>query len=411
MAVSKRGRVYHYEFELNGRRYRGSTKRRNKQAAQTVESIIRTRLLDTTQGVPRPSDIPTFAEMADQFLAWAKTNLAAATVKLHCVNIAKLKKFYKGKLLTGIDRKSVEEFKVWRAGQKRENGEGKVSGATVNRSLTTLKRIFNYADAMELNVRNPVRHVPFFKEAGRVRALTFEEVDKYLAAAKGDLKDFAVLALETGARPMELLALHTKDVRLAEDYVSLPGTKNKKARRDVPLSKDAKEVLERRIAASSSGYIFPVRRPKTKNKEVDHISSLKGAHEKVIKDHFPDDPFTAYTFRHTYGTRHAQAGTELPVLAELMGHAEIQTTMIYVHASKKMKIEATEKLQAYVEAAKKAKELQKEEAQSCKPVEDEWGVPIKDENGGFVYESEARYPQNPPQSLISRNSGKEVSGS
>jgi hypothetical protein len=101
----------------------------------------------------------------------------------------------------------------------------------------------------------------------------------------------------------------------------------------------------------------------------------------------------------------------LPVLAELMGHAEIQTTMIYVHASKKMKIEATEKLQAYVEAAKKAKELQKEETQSCKPVEDEWGVPIKDENGAFVYESEARYPQNPPQSLISRNSGNEVSGS
>jgi integrase len=390
MAVSKRRRVYHYEFELNGRRYRGSTKRRNKQAAQTVESIIRTRLLDTTQGVPRPSDIPTFAEMADQFLAWAKTNLAPATVKLHRVNIAKLKKFYKGKLLTEIDQKSVEEFKVWRAGQKRENGEGKVSGATVNRNLTTLKRIFNYADAMELNVRNPVRPVPFFKEAGRVRALTFEEVDKYLAAAKGDLKDFAVLAVETGARPMELLALHKKDVHLAEGYVSLPGTKTRKAHRDVPLSKDAKEVLERRIAASSNGYIFPVRRPKTKNKEVDHISSLKGAHERVIKDCFPDDPFTAYTFRHTYGTRHAQAGTELPVLAELMGHAEIQTTMIYVHASKKMKIEATEKLQAYVEAAKKAKKLQEEqEAESCKPMEDEWGVPI--------YESDASSPQNPPQ--------------
>ena len=390
MAVSKRGHIYHYEFELGGRRYRGSTKRRNKQAAQTVESTIRTRLLDTTQGVPRPSDIPTFAEMTDQFLAWAKTNLAPATVKLHRVNIAKLKKFYKGKMLTEIDRRSVEEFKVWRAGQERENGEGKVSGATVNRNLTTLKRIFNYADAMELNVRNPVRHVSFFKEAGRVRALTFEEVEKYVAAAKGDLKDFAVLAVETGARPMELLALHKKDVHLAEGYVSLPGTKTWKAHRDVPLSKDAKEVLERRIAVSSNGYVFPVRRPKVKNKDVSHVSSLKGAHDKVIKDCFPDDPFTAYTFRHTYGTRHAQAGTELPVLAELMGHAEIQTTMIYVHASKKMKIEATEKLQAYVEAAKKAKKLQEEqEAESCKPMEDEWGVPI--------YESDASSSQKSPQ--------------
>ena len=34
------------------------------------------------------------------------------------------------------------------------------------------------------------------------------------------------------------------------------------------------------------------------------------------------------------------------MLAELMGHAEIQTTMIYVHAARKQKIEATAQLQA-----------------------------------------------------------------
>ena len=178
---------------------------------------MRTRLLELASGCSEPTAIPDVCrDVRTNSWSGPKTNLAEATVVLHRVNIDRLKQFFRGKLINEIDRKSVEEFKVWRAGQKRENGEGKVSGATVNRNLTTLKRIFNYADAMELNVRNPVRHVPFFKEAGRVRALTFEEVDKYLAAAKGDLKDFAVLALETGARPMELLALHTKDVHLAE---------------------------------------------------------------------------------------------------------------------------------------------------------------------------------------------------
>ena len=62
------------------------------------------------------------------------------------------------------------------------------------------------------------------------------------------------------------------------------------------------------------------------------------------------------------------------MLAELMGHAEIQTTMIYVHAARKQKIEATAKLQAYVEAARRAKQLQEErEAEDWKPKEDEWG--------------------------------------
>jgi integrase len=243
---------------------------------------------------------------------------------------------------------------------------------------------------MGLNVRNPVRHVPYFKETGRIRALTIEEVDKYLAAAKGDLRDFAILATETGGRPNEILALHKDEVHLAEGYVCLPGTKNRRARRDVPLTADAKEVLERRLAKSSNGYIFPVRRPKTKHREVLHIASLKRAHERVIEKHFPNNPFTIYTFRHTYGTRHSQAGTELPVLAELMGHSNIQTTMIYVHAARKQKIEATAKLQAFVEAARKAKQLQeREEAESFKPPEDEWGNPI--------YENEAKSPQNTPQ--------------
>jgi integrase len=396
MAVSKRGRIYHYEFELGGRRYRGSTKRTNRQDALKVEATQRTRLLNSIQGIPNPTAVPTFAEFADQFLMWAKANLAEATVVLHRVNIDRLKQFFRGKLINEIDRKSVEEFKVWRAGQKRKNAKTKVSGATVNRNLTTLKRIFNHADAMGLNVKNPVRHVPYFKETGRIRALTLEEVDKYLAAAKGDLRDFAILATETGGRPNEIMALHKDNVHLAEGYVSLPGTKNLRARRDVPLTDDAKEVLERRTAKSPNGYIFPVRRPKTKHREVMHLSSLKKAHERVIEDKLPDDPFTIYTFRHTYGTRHSQGGTELPVLAELMGHANTQTTMIYVHAARKQKIEATAKLQAFVEAARRAKQLQEEqEAENWKPKEDEWGVPIM--------EVEESSPRNPPQGVEIEN--------
>jgi len=99
--------------------------------------------------------------------------------------------------------------------------------------------------------------------------------------------------------------------------------------------------------------------------------------ELLIKDDFSDDPLTIYTLRPTYGTRHSQAGTELPVLAELMGRSNIQTTMIYVHAARKQKIEATARLQAYVGAARRAKRLRAEEkVESSKPIDDKWGLPI-----------------------------------
>jgi hypothetical protein len=112
MAVSKRGRFYHYEFELGGRRYRGTTKRTNRQDALKVEATKRTRLLNSLQEIPHPTAVPTFAELADQFLNWAKVNLAKATVVLHRVNIDRLKQLFRGKLINEIDRRSVEEFKA-----------------------------------------------------------------------------------------------------------------------------------------------------------------------------------------------------------------------------------------------------------------------------------------------------------
>jgi hypothetical protein len=64
--------------------------------------------------------------------------------------------------------------------------------------------------------------------------------------------------------------------------------------------------------------------------------------------------------------------------------------MIYAHAAREQKIEATVKLQAYFEAARNAKQLQeKQEAENLKSPEEEWGNPI--------YQSEIESPQNPPQ--------------
>ena len=389
MALIKRGSIYHFQFELDGKRHRGSTKRTNLQAARAVESALRLKLLNAIQGVPERVDVPTFAEIADQFLEFAETNLADNTLVLHRINVKDLKRFFKGKLVNQVDKLGVEAFKKWRAKQNRKNGEGKVSHATVNRALTTLKRIYNYYDSVSpVAIRNPAKHVPFFREEGRIRVLTVDEAEKYIHNARGDLKDYAVLALSTGGRPAELLNLHRRDCYLEEGYIHIQGTKTPGSKRDIPLMGEAKEVLDRRLSRSSNGYVFPVRRPKTVNTNVHHVTSIRKAHDNLVEKYFENDPFTLYVFRHTFATRCVQAGVELPVLSSLLGHTGLEMTMKYVHAGKRMKIEATEKLQAYLETARKAKKLQEE---GSRPKVDEWGAPIPED------ESDLRYPQNPPQ--------------
>lgn len=359
MAVVKRSKFWSYDFELFGRRYVGSTKRTNRKDAENAVSALRLRILNSVQGVPKHSDIPRLSELADRFIGWAEVNLSPATVVLHKVNVASLKKFFGGRLVTEIDAESVEKFKVWRASQKRKDADRNITAATVNRALTTLKRIYSYADSIDLALRNPVRRVKYLKESpGRMRVLTMEESDKYLEKTKGDLHDFAVIALDTGARPDEILSLHVEDVRQGEAHFH--GTKTEKSVRDIPTTPAVRDILGRRVKESPNGFLFPVRRPKTKNIGVGHIGSLKKAHEAVIKKHFKDSPFVLYDLRHTFATRQVQLGTELTVLSALMGHSNITTTMRYIHPARQQKVEAIERMSQLADVATRFKKLLEE---------------------------------------------------
>jgi len=51
--------------------------------------------------------------------------------------------------------------------------------------------------------------------------------------------------------------------------------------------------------------------------------------------------------RHTFGSRSAMAGVDLPTLKELMGHSNISTTMRYVHPTPEHKLEAVRKLENF----------------------------------------------------------------
>ncbi len=97
---------------------------------------------------------------------------------------------------------------------------------------------------------------------------------------------------------------------------------------------DVLEALRRRSEESLNGDIFPVRGPKTKNKGLGYVTSLKKAHLMLIEKHFTDAPFVPYDFRHTFASRCVQAGVGLAELAALLGHLSLDTRMRYVHVPK-----------------------------------------------------------------------------
>lgn len=69
MALYKRGRVYHYRFRINGRRYRGSTKKTTLTAARRIEALTMAQA-EERGGVLLLRRSPVLREFSKRFLEW-----------------------------------------------------------------------------------------------------------------------------------------------------------------------------------------------------------------------------------------------------------------------------------------------------------------------------------------------------
>ena len=96
------------------------------------------------------------------------------------------------------------------------------------------------------------------------RILTFDEQRNYLAAASDTLKDVAGLMMETGMRPEEVYRTMVANVDLEHSSLFIPFGKTKAARRRLPLTSAAVDILKRRVQDAEGPYLFPHRKDPNK---------------------------------------------------------------------------------------------------------------------------------------------------
>jgi integrase len=321
--IYKRGKVYWYQFQIHGRRIRESAKTTNKAAALKAEAEKRVSL--GNGGRPSyPETNPIFRDFVEEFLNWSLAQNKRNTHKRYRVSSKSLTRFFDRMKLDEISTCDIEQFKLKRLKQ--------CSPAGVNRDLAALRYMLNFAVRNGCLRASPFR-VKFLQEGpGSMRIVSHEEEDLYLKHAHPTLRDIVTLIIQTGMRPMEVYALRTEHVNLKKGYVFVAEGKTKFARRTIPLTPKAREVLERRM---KPGYLFPHRDdPNT------HITQCR-SHDDLVRKLKLD--LRIYDFRHTFGSRMAMAGVDLPTLKELMGHSTIVMTMKYVHPTPEHKIEAMRK--------------------------------------------------------------------
>lgn len=224
----------------------------------------------------------------------------------------RLQRYFANVYLQDLSPAIVEEYRISRMAE--------ATPATVNRELAIIKRVVNLSVTWGWIDHNPIACVSYCKEAAkRDRWLTLDEELRLQKFAPNWLWDIIVIALNTGLRRGELLALKWENIHLDRRYIYIERSKNGD-RRSIPMNDRVYEIFShlRRNHSELWKGISP--------------SSLEYYFSKTVKKAGLDD-LHFHDLRHTFATRLIQKGVDLYRVQLLLGHRSPVMTQRYAHHS------------------------------------------------------------------------------
>jgi site-specific recombinase XerD len=217
------------------------------------------------------------------------------------------------------------------------------AGTSRQRKVYAIKSFFGFLhDSRYLKEDVSHRLVPPKTEYKEPRVLTKREYMALTRACSDNPRDSAIveLLLQTGLRLAEVARLGLDDVELPVKITRSPDTMGRlhvlgKGRKDrwIPLNYKVCRALK----------IWLKMRP-----EVDHDALFVSKHRQslgarsiqhVVKKYLREAGIkgaSVHTLRHTFATHHVAQGTSLRTVQEMLGHASLKTTSIYVQLAQEV---------------------------------------------------------------------------
>ncbi|MBC7227758.1 MAG: tyrosine-type recombinase/integrase [Thermoflexales bacterium] len=236
-----------------------------------------------------------------------------------------------------------EDVRAWRAHLLAVQ---RCKPATVNRRLAALRAFCRWAVAEGMLGADPTAGVPTVPQAPTPpRALESSDLRRLVrrAQAGGNPLHIAVVVLlaNTGLRVSELCGLRLSDVEVTERRGRVVVRRGKGEKyREVPLNGEARravlEYLAVRPKVADDRLLIGRRGPLTESGVWRIVA--KYAREAGVEA-------TPHVLRHTFATRLLrEAGADLVVVSDLLGHSDPRTTARYVRSSAADREEAVERL-------------------------------------------------------------------
>ena len=351
----KTGKTWYASVRYNGKQIKHKIGA-SKAKAEEAESRIRIQIAEGTFVPPKErivQEVMTFEKYVTGTYIPFSNSTNSPTTQLRCLGILKNHLMpYFGKMpIDQITKADVKAFrqkrqmgKHTRKGWKTEDGKKRFKGVTdntINREISVLSAIFTQALEDEIVEDSPVHRLKGLKvEKKAPEILTAAQIIALLDSVPQKHKGIIALAAYAGLRATEIFQIQWRDIDFENSVVTVTPGDDKSVKsgifRKIPMRPSLVDILEahRRApsfkakvisAAFGDRLVFP--NPQGKSYKTINKTLNKAAIDLDIPK------IRLHQLRHTFGSLALMNGADVRTVSKWMGHANLVTTMRYLHTS------------------------------------------------------------------------------
>jgi len=324
--------TWFYDFTVDGRLYRRTTKTTSETRALTIEAELRNRAREKGPNFIPMRRAMTLRELAPRFIEWFKSDqeLDHDTRIYYTYGLRLLERSSLASMQISLITADMVNATVFTL-PERVSKSGKLispqrepSPKYINQAICTLTHMLT--KAKEWHLIAEVKVLKKREAFPRNRYMTPEDEAALLKVASQPLRDVLTIAMDTGMRPFEIFRMRWEDVLWNSMEIFIPKSKTKAGRRRVPISTRMSELLLKRFNKSGEGWVFPAKRG-----DSGHLKSVAVAFRNARTRAGLDHRLVLYSARHAFGTHLMRETGNLPLVMQAMGHASVQSTLPYQH--------------------------------------------------------------------------------
>ncbi len=330
-SIFQRGKTWYIAYYVNGEQIKEKIGTSPLVTKGQAELALKARLGEVVQDrykLEKAKNRIRLSKLIEQYMNWITENQKGysreVTISKHFLE------FIGDKYIDSISTWDIEKYKS----KRKQDG---MKPSTVNRELNMLRSMFNRAVEWGEVEKNPLDGV---KKLKPLKAEDYERKplclpnDKFhtiLKASSPNLKNFLIVAKNTGMRVSELINLRWTDINFEVQQIKVKESKNF-TQRYVPMNNTVINALE--LLDKSDEKVFPY---KSRN-------SVSSTWRKV-KERLGFKQYRLHDLRHTFITDLVTSGVDIITIMEITGHKDIRMLKRYTHPTISHKLEAVKKIE------------------------------------------------------------------